>query len=95
MCEAPLSVSFAAGEPQATDAVLWLPPAACGHLRDEFCSVANLFCSIDHVRGWAATTEAAGRPMTVTAAADWGAHVWRDAARAVADSLSAASTEDS
>jgi hypothetical protein len=49
-CGRELVVTLTHGAPQALPgAVLWYAEVRCGHLIDDFCSGANLFCSIDHL----------------------------------------------
>ena len=80
-CETPLALRHAAGEPQLLPgAVLWYPEVACGHLVDDFCSGANLFCTIDHLDRWAGGRQQPGSVMTIDEVAEVGREVWADAA---------------
>ena len=80
-CQRFLSVRLSAGDPQPLDAaVLWYPEIACGHLIDDFCSGANLFCTIDHLDRWAGGRQQSGSVMTIDEVADVGREVWADAA---------------
>lgn len=81
-CQSPLAVRLAGGEPQPLPgAVLWYPEVACGHLVDDFCSGANLFCTIDHLDRWVGSRQqAGGSVMTIDEVADVGREVWADAA---------------
>jgi alkylmercury lyase len=77
-CQSPLSVRLSAGDPQPLPgAVLWYPEVACSHLIDDFCSGANLFCTIEHLERWA---RGAGSVMTINEVAGIGREVWADAA---------------
>ena len=78
-CQSLLAVTLSAGEPQPLpDAVLWYPEVACVHLVEDFCSGANLFCSIDHLERWARGSRGPGRAMTVEEVADVGRDAWAD-----------------
>jgi hypothetical protein len=39
--------------------VLWMPLGRCGHVIDDFCAHANMFCSPEHLHTW---RHAAGEP---------------------------------
>lgn len=80
-CQAQLAVTIAAGEPQPLpQAILWYPEVTCGHLVEDFCSGANLFCSIDHLERWAGDRGLAGRAMTIGEVAEVGREAWAEAA---------------
>ena len=80
-CQSPLAVRLSAGDPQPLPgAMLWYPEGACGHLIDDFCSGANLFCSIEHLERWAGASRGAGSVMTIAEVAEVGREVWADAA---------------
>ena len=84
-CQGPLAVRFSAGNPQPLpDAVLWYPDVTCGHLIDDFCSGANLFCTIEHFERWAGGGPGAGSVMTIDEVAEVGRAVWADAAALLA-----------
>jgi len=86
-CQTPLQVSISAGEPQSLPgAVLWYPEVTCGHLVEDFCSGANLFCTIDHLERWAGDRPGAGRPMTIDEVAEVGRYAWADAREALSSS---------
>jgi hypothetical protein len=79
-CETSLVVRLSAGEPQPLEgAALWYPEVTCGHLVEDFCSGANLFCTIDHLERWVADIPQAGRPMTIDEVAEVGRLSWADA----------------
>lgn len=79
-CGRGLVVALTRGEPQPLPgAVLWYPEARCGHLVDDFCSGANLFCSTDHLERWFGEGAAAGRVMTIDEVAELGRECWREA----------------
>jgi hypothetical protein len=44
---------------------LWLPGGACGHLVEDFCRHANLYCNLDHLEGLVGT-DRPGRILDVT-----------------------------
>ena len=78
-CQSPLAVTLSAGAPRSLhEAALWYPDVACGHLVEDFCSGANLFCTIDHLERWAAGRRGPGRAMTVEEVADVGREGWGD-----------------
>jgi hypothetical protein len=80
-CQRPLAVRLSAGDPQPLPgAVLWYPEVACGHLVEDFCSGANLFCTIEHLERWAGGGPGAGSVMTIDEVAEVGREVWADAA---------------
>lgn len=80
-CGTEIDVNLTHGEPQALPgAVLWYPEARCGHLINDFCSGANLFCSVDHLEKWLGDNQSAGRMMTLDEVAELGRQAWREAA---------------
>ncbi len=80
-CQRPLAVRLSAGNPQPLPgAVLCYPEGACGHLIEDFCSGANLFCTIEHLERWAGNDLGAGRVMTIDEVAEIGRAAWADAA---------------
>ena len=80
-CQRPLAVRLSGGNPQPLPgAVLWYPEVACGHLIDDFCSGANLFCTIEHLKSWAGGSTGVGMVMTIDEVAEVGRDVWADAA---------------
>jgi hypothetical protein len=81
MCQAILLVTVAAGEPQPLpDAALWYPEVTCGHLVEDFCSGANLFCTMDHLERFVGDgLRPAGRPMAIDEVAEVGRVSWADA----------------
>lgn len=86
-CQAPLAVTISGGEPQPFPrAVLWYPEVPCGHLVEDFCSGANLFCTIDDLERWVGDRPQTGRPMTIDDVAEVGRHAWADAREAVSSS---------
>jgi hypothetical protein len=80
-CQTQLAVTIAAGEPQPLpEATLWYPDFTCGHLVEDFCSGANLFCFIDHLERWARDRGLAGRAMSIGEVAEVGRECWAEAA---------------
>jgi len=80
-CGCDLAVTLTGGEPAPLPhAVLWYPETAggCDHLIDEFCSGANLFCSLDHLRHWVGDQDKGGAVMTVSQVAEVGREAWSD-----------------
>lgn len=77
ICGQQLAVTLIRGEPQALPAaLLWYPEDQVGHLIDDFCSGANLFCSIDHLQRWLGAGAAGGRVMTIEEVAELGRESW-------------------
>jgi len=80
-CQRPLAVRLSAGNPQPLPgAVLWYPEVSCGHLIEDFCSGANLFCTTDHLEQWTGERCGVGAVMTIAEVAEVGREVWGDAA---------------
>ncbi len=80
-CQEQLTVRIAAGQPQPLgQATLWYPDFTCGHLVEDFCSGANLFCSPAHLEQWAEDSGPAGRPMSIGEVAELGCECWAEAA---------------
>ena len=80
-CQRPLAVRLSAGHPQPLPgAVLWYPEVSCGHLIEDFCSGANLFCTIEHLERRAGGSPGVGTVMTTDEVAEVGREVWADAA---------------
>jgi DNA-binding transcriptional ArsR family regulator len=65
-----------------TDALrLWLPGGVCGHVMDDFCAAANLFCSTEHLEQWRHDAGGPpGRPLRLGETARQGRRVWADVA---------------
>lgn len=80
-CNGELVVALAAGRPvPLAGAVLWYPETtgAWEHLVDQFCSRANLFCSLEHLRDRMSGETASGAIMTVEEVAEMGREAWAD-----------------
>jgi hypothetical protein len=78
-CGRELVVTVTHGAAQALPgAVLWYPEVRCGHLIDDFCSGANLFCSIDHLESGLGDSGSAGRVMTIDEVAELGREAWHE-----------------
>jgi len=83
-CGDELAVALKRGEPEPlAGAVLWYPEAACGHLIDDFCSAANLFCSIEDLQRWIGDNGATGRALTLGEVAELGRECWSGAAKQI------------
>lgn len=83
-CQRPLAARLSAGNAQPLPgAMLWYPEVACGHLIEDFCSGANLFCTIEHLERWTGRSPGPGSVMTIAEVAEVGREVWADARRAV------------
>ena len=60
---------------------LWLPRGICGHVMDDFCATANLFCNTEHLEQWQRYAgEPAGQPLSLDETARHGERVWADVA---------------
>ncbi len=58
---------------------LWLPGGACGHVMDDFCAIANLFCSTEHLEQWRHHAgEPPGQPLNLDETVRHGRRVWAD-----------------
>lgn len=80
-CQRLLAVRLSTGNPQPLPgAVLWYPEVACGHLIEDFCSGAKLFCTIEHLEHLAGGSPGVGTVMTIDEVAEVGREVWADAA---------------
>jgi hypothetical protein len=80
-CQRLLAVRLSSGNPRSLPgAVLRYPEVACGHLIEDFCSGANLFCTIEHLERWGGGSPGAGTVMTIDEVAEIGREVWADAA---------------
>lgn len=78
-CQRSLAVRLVAGIPEPlAGAALWYPEVACGHLVDDFCSGANLYCTIDHLERGTGGNRAGGTVMTIGEVAAVGREVWAD-----------------
>ena len=76
-CGRQLVVTLTQGAPRAlAGAVLWYPEVRGGHLVDDFCSGANLFCSKDHLEKRLGENGSAGRVMTIDEVAELGRESW-------------------
>ncbi|MGH9041594.1 MAG: organomercurial lyase [Acidimicrobiia bacterium] len=80
-CGVELAVSLSGGVPDpAPEAVLWYPEVRHGHLVDDFCAGANLFCSSGHLDDWRASAGTEGAVLTVDEVAELGREAWSDVA---------------
>ena len=80
-CGQDLDVTIRDGSVSGDDrALLWLPSGDCGHLMDEFCRHANLYCDRDHLLDTIDTigTDGSGDILSVADAAELGRRTWRD-----------------
>jgi hypothetical protein len=83
-CERELVVTLVGGRPEPlAGAALWYPETAESweHLVDQFCSGANLFCSLADLRERVGSGAAAGAVLTVQEVAEIGREGWADVAR--------------
>jgi hypothetical protein len=80
-CGDDLAVTLSRGEPEPLPgAVLWCPETGdcCEHLLDDFCSGANLFCSLDHLQHWLGSQDRPGTVLTVDQVAEVARDAWSD-----------------
>ena len=80
-CEGELVVTLVDGEPEPlSGAVLWYPETAGSwdHLIDQFCSGANLFCSLGHLQQRIGAGMSSGTVMTIMEVAELGRDAWAD-----------------
>jgi len=83
-CDRELVVTLVEGRPEPlAGAVLWYPETAGSweHLIAQFCSAANLFCSVAHLQDRIGPGAADGVVMTVDQVAELGRDAWADVAR--------------
>ena len=81
-CGCTLTVAIEAGVAEEDDQmVLWLPAEPCDDdMREQFCSLANLFCDAAHLERWRKdTSHPRGKALRVLAAAEVGREWWRRA----------------
>jgi len=79
-CGRTLTLAIEAGVPEEDDKmVLWLPSGPCdSDMREQFCSMANLFCGSAHLEQWRTHAgQPQGRALSVPGAADLGRESWR------------------
>ena len=83
-CGGELVVALVDGQPVSLPAaVLWYPETTgpWEHLVDQFCSGANLFCSLAHLEEQIGSSTAAGTVMTIEQVAEIGREAWADVAQ--------------
>jgi Alkylmercury lyase/IclR helix-turn-helix domain len=81
-CNTEITLRVQNGEVITTDTPrLWLPGGACGHVMDDFCATANLFCSTEHLEQWRHHAgEPPGQPLSLDETARHGRRTWADVA---------------
>ena len=81
-CNTGITIGVHHGSVTSTDKPrLWLPGGTCGHIMDDFCATANLFCDTEHLEQWRRYAgEPAGQPLSLDEAARHGERVWADVA---------------
>jgi hypothetical protein len=77
-CQRPLTVLIREGVPESSPAVLWLPGQPSDNLMAQFCSCADLYCSLEHLRQRIDPAATPGAPTDLAAAADLGRQTWAD-----------------
>jgi predicted transcriptional regulator len=81
-CEAAIVLEVRSGTVSAahgTEPVLWLPGGPCGHVMDDFCAAANLFCNGEHLDAWRArAANPSGESVTLAEAEAHGRRLWAD-----------------
>lgn len=83
-CGRPIELFLPEGEtPDNLGFRLWLPPAACSNVFEQFCSEANLFCDADHLAAWrAAKGDPAGQELDLASVGRIGRASWAEFADA-------------
>jgi Alkylmercury lyase len=79
-CRGPIAVAVNQGVPEDHRAVLWLPAAAGSNLMSDFCAMADLYCSRDHLEQRIDIASMPGRMIDVSAGAALGRATWADVA---------------
>jgi alkylmercury lyase len=82
-CDGELVVTLVDGQPEPlAGAVLWYPETAGSwdHLVDQFCSGANLYCSLIHLEERIGTGTVTGSVLTIQEVAELGRDAWADVA---------------
>lgn len=75
-CDRELLVRMVNGVPDpSARGALWIPASDCGHLREDFCQHANLFCSLEHLEQHHGNR---ARAITLEEAASLGRAMWAD-----------------
>jgi len=79
-CGRPLRLAIRRGQPEPSDAALWLPRAEVRHLMTDFCAVSDLFCTRRHLGDRIDAARLTGDVLDVPAAAELGREAWADIA---------------
>jgi alkylmercury lyase len=79
-CREPIRLAVVAGEPEPSEAVLWLPGPAVRHLLTEFCAAADLYCSLAHLQRRIGPDRVPGEILDLASAAARGRAGWADVA---------------
>ncbi len=78
-CDARLDVAVRAGKPSSDGRVVFLLTSPCSNLMRDLCSVASMFCGINHLDQWtAAHGSPSGQALSLAEAADLGRALWAD-----------------
>lgn len=81
-CGRPISVHVRAGLVDEDGPLLWLlRPQSTSHLMNDFCSVADLYCSLEHLEQRIDRREMVGRVASLREAVTLGCETWDDVAR--------------
>jgi len=77
-CSAQLSVEVQDGEATTQgEPILLCPTGPCDDVRADFCSSANLFCSVDHIQAWqSGHPDVAGESLDLASTANLGRAMW-------------------
>jgi|GEM_PF-6538277 len=79
-CGRPLQVAIRGGQPERSDAALWLPGGEVRHLMSDFCAAADLFCSRRHLDELVDPAQRPGDVLGLAGAAELGREAWADVA---------------
>jgi alkylmercury lyase len=86
-CGRHLHIRIHEGEPEASDAVLWLPTGSITNLIADFCARADLYCNPDHLGRAIDTERVPGDVTGLAAAAALGGGTWTDIADIAAEAI--------
>lgn len=81
-CGTPIRVDVRQCRVEPGGAVLWLPPPpdVGGHLMNEFCAAADLYCTVEHLHARVGDGHGGGRVVALLDVAPLGREVWADVA---------------
>lgn len=77
-CSGPLEVRIHQGQPETSEAVVWMPTGSITNLMADFCASANLYCNVDHLRRIVTAAPVCGEVTDLATAAALGHGTWAD-----------------